>query len=68
MKYAIASTLVFLSLGVCGAEARLELRHREAKGIGYDKGYTTIDYLFLHQWKKPEFLFNLLGIYAILDI
>lgn len=43
------------------AESKLELRHREAKGIGYNKGYTSVDYLFLHQWGKPELLFNLRG-------
>jgi len=61
MKYTLVSTLVFLSVGIHAAESKLELRHREAKGVGYDKGYTTVDYLFLHQWRKPEFLFNLRG-------
>lgn len=61
MKHTLVSTLAFLSLGVHAAESKLELRHREAKGVGYDKGYTSVDYLFLHQWEKPEFLFNLRG-------
>lgn len=61
MKRNIASTLILLTLGLNAAESKLELRHREANGVGYNKGYSTVDYLFSHQWEKPEFLFNLRG-------
>ncbi len=39
----------------------LDIRHRDPKGVGYETGYTTIDYFLTHRFGKPQFLFNVRG-------
>lgn len=58
MRTQIATTLILATSFAFAAESRLEVRHREKNGVGYEEGYTSFDYLFTHDWDKPQFLLN----------
>lgn len=61
MKHLLTSSLLLTSLTLFSAESQLDLRYRTPKGVGYDKGYASIDYFLCHQWGNPELLFNARG-------
>ncbi len=58
-KY-IISSLVLLGCSLHAVESRIEIRHREAGGVGYNTGYTSLDY-FLMTESSVEFLLDLRG-------
>ena len=60
MNKTIISSLILLGCSLHAVESRLELRHREAGGVGYSTGYTSLDY-FLMTEGKTEFLLDLRG-------
>lgn len=61
MKRSIIATLTLLSCSLQATISTLQMRHRESGGIGYSKGYTSVDYFLTTQGDKTEFLFNLRG-------
>lgn len=58
-KY-IVSSLVLLGCSLHAVESRIEIRNREAAGVGYSSGYTSLDY-FLMSEGSVEFLLDLRG-------
>ncbi len=46
---------------LCAAESKLQVRHRESGGIGYNKGYSTVDYTVSHIGELSQFLLNARG-------
>lgn len=58
-KY-IASSLIFLCCSLQAIESKLEIRNREAGGVGYNTGYSSLDY-FLMTDGDIEFLLDLRG-------
>lgn len=61
MKKPILATLALLSLSLNATESRLDIRYRDPKGVGYDTGYATADYLLTQQFDASELLFNARG-------
>lgn len=61
MKTYRAFALVFFTLALDAVESQLEFRHRDPGGVGYNHGYSTIDYLLTHRWEKTELLANVRG-------
>ncbi|HEX2578900.1 MAG TPA: inverse autotransporter beta domain-containing protein, partial [Rhabdochlamydiaceae bacterium] len=57
MKKHIVSSLMLLSCSLSAVESRIEIRHREAGGVGYSTGYTSLDY-FLMTHHDVEFLLD----------
>lgn len=60
MNKNIIASLVLLGCTLHAAESRIEVRHREAGGVGYSTGYTSLDY-FLMGGNDVEFLLDLRG-------
>ena len=60
MKKHIISSLILLGCSLHAVESRIELRHREAGGVGYSTGYTSLDY-FLMAGENVELLFDIRG-------
>lgn len=58
-KYIVLS-LVLLSCSLHAVESKIVIRNREAAGVGYSKGYTSLDY-FLMSEGPVEFLLDLRG-------
>lgn len=57
-------SLSFLALITCtlyASESKLQIRHRESGGIGYNQGYSTVDYTISHIGELSQFLFNARG-------
>lgn len=44
-----------------GFESVIKFKHTEGKGIGFNQGYSTIDYLGMQNWNHIETLVNLRG-------
>ncbi len=42
-------------------ESVIQLKDTEGKGVGFDEGYTSLQYLAMRNWHRAEFLFNLRG-------
>ncbi len=62
MKTTLLTTLLLLTSTVCaGTHSAMTVRHRESQGVGYNQGYSTLDYYLTSQHDKLEFLFNLRG-------
>lgn len=62
MKTTVLTTLVLLTSTVCASmHSTLTFRHRESQGVGYNQGYSTVDYYLTSQHDKLEFLLNLRG-------
>ncbi|HEY5235304.1 MAG TPA: inverse autotransporter beta domain-containing protein, partial [Rhabdochlamydiaceae bacterium] len=58
-KY-IVSSLMLLGCSLHAVESRIEIRNREAAGVGYNTGYTSLDY-FLMTEGSVEVLLDLRG-------
>ncbi|CAM0117047.1 inverse autotransporter beta domain-containing protein [Rhabdochlamydiaceae symbiont of Dictyostelium giganteum] len=43
----------------CSSSSTLSMRHRESEGVGYDTGYSTLDYLFSYDKEPLTTLCNL---------
>jgi len=61
MKTSIIASLILLGSSLYAVESRLEMRHREAGGVGYSTGYTSLDYFLMTQGETVEFLLDLRG-------
>ncbi len=62
MKTTLLTSLALLTSTACAdIHSALTLRHRESQGVGYNQGYSTLDYYLTSQHNKCEFLFNLRG-------
>ena len=61
MKRYLITTLVLTGLSLHAFDAKLEFRHREAQGVGYNQGYSTIEFIGNRNWNKLELLINLRG-------
>ncbi len=61
MKKSIISSLLLLGCSLHAVESRIELRHREAGGVGYSTGYTSFDYFLMGEGESAEFLLDLRG-------
>ncbi|MGH2611540.1 MAG: hypothetical protein ACRDFB_00655 [Rhabdochlamydiaceae bacterium] len=62
MKTILLTTLSLMTSAVyADTHSALTLRHRESQGVGYNQGYSTLDYYLTSQHDKLEFLFNLRG-------
>ena len=61
MKTSLLTALTLISSTLLATESTLQLRHRESGGVGYSKGYTSLDYLLTAQGGKAEFLLDLRG-------
>ncbi len=59
-KY-IISSLILLSCTLHAIESKIEVRHREAGGVGYSTGYTSLDYFLMAHREGTEFLLDLRG-------
>ncbi|MGR3973358.1 MAG: inverse autotransporter beta domain-containing protein [Candidatus Rhabdochlamydia sp.] len=60
MKLLYIMTPLFLCASLYPTvSSNLSLRHRESEGIGYDTGYSTLDYLFSYQQGQTSSLCNL---------
>ncbi len=55
----LITTILMTSL--CAVDSELSLRHRESQSVGYNQGYSTLDYSLTCEQAKYEFLFNLRG-------
>lgn len=60
MNKTIVSSLILLGCSLHAVESRIEIRHREAGGVGYNTGYSSLDY-FLMTEGNVEFLLDLRG-------
>jgi hypothetical protein len=60
MNKTIVSSLILLGCSLHAVESRIEIRHREAGGVGYNTGYSSLDY-FLMTEGNAEFLLDLRG-------
>lgn len=62
MKTTLITTLVLLTSTACAtSHSALTMRHRESNGVGYNQGYSTLDYYLTSQWDRLEMLLNLRG-------
>jgi hypothetical protein len=50
-----------LGCSLSAIESRIEMRHREAAGVGYSTGYTSLDYFLMGEGESAEFLLDLRG-------
>jgi|GEM_PF-1641414 len=57
MNKHIVSSLMLVSCSLYAVESRVEIRHREAAGVGYSMGYSSLDY-FLMTEHDVEFLLD----------
>jgi hypothetical protein len=53
--------LTLFTAALQATESTLQFRHRESSGVGYSKGYTSLDYLLTAQGGDAEFLLDLRG-------
>jgi hypothetical protein len=60
MKKYIISSLILLGCSLHAVESRIEIRNREDGGVGYNMGYTSLDY-FLMAGENVEYLLDLRG-------
>jgi len=60
MNKTIVSSLVLLGCSLHAVEQRIEIRNREAAGVGYSTGYSSLDY-YLMTDGPVEFLLDLRG-------
>src|SRR3569832_107575 len=62
MKTTLLTTCVLLTSIACAdVHSALTMRHRESQGVGYNQGYSTLDYYLTGQYSRSELLFNLRG-------
>lgn len=62
MKTTLLTTCVLLTSIACAdTHSALTVRHRESHGVGYNQGYSTLDYYLTSQYNRSEFLLNLRG-------
>jgi hypothetical protein len=61
MKKSIITSLILLGSSLHAVESRIEVRHREAGGVGYNTGYTSLDYFLMTEGENMEFLLDLRG-------
>jgi hypothetical protein len=62
MKTTLLTALLLLTSTACAEmHSAMTVRHRESNGVGYNQGYSTLDYYLTSQYDKLEFLFNLRG-------
>ncbi|MBS0648858.1 MAG: inverse autotransporter beta domain-containing protein [Verrucomicrobia bacterium] len=61
MKKSIITSLILLGSNLQAIESKLEVRHREAGGVGYNTGYTSLDYFLMTEGQNMEFLLDLRG-------
>lgn len=61
MKTSIIASLILLGSSLHAIESRLEMRHREAGGVGYSTGYTSLDYFLMTEGETVEVLLDLRG-------
>lgn len=59
-KY-LFSILVLTAISLEAFDSKLEFRHRESEGVGYNQGYSTIEFIGNSNWDKLEFLTNVRG-------
>lgn len=61
MKTSTIASLILLGSSLHAIESRLEIRHREAGGVGYSTGYSSLDYFLMTEGQSMEFLLDLRG-------
>jgi hypothetical protein len=55
------TTTLLLTSALFATQSTLQLRHRESGGVGYSKGYSSLDYLLTAQGGPAQFLLDLRG-------
>ncbi len=61
MNRYLISILILTGISLEAFDSKLEFRHRESEGVGYNQGYSTIEFIGNTNWDKLEFLTNLRG-------
>ncbi len=62
MKVKLLTSLVLLTTTLAAeTHSAMTIRHRESNGVGYNQGYSTLDYYLTSQFDDLEFLFNVRG-------
>lgn len=61
MKDKILTSIILLTSTLSAATSELAIRHRESQGVGYNQGYSSVDYFLSAQGEKDQFFFDLRG-------
>ncbi|MFS8563224.1 MAG: inverse autotransporter beta domain-containing protein [Rhabdochlamydiaceae bacterium] len=61
MKKYLLATLALTGFTLHAFEGSLDFRHIESGGVGYNQGYSTIEFIGNQNWDKFELLLNLRG-------
>ncbi len=61
MKTLFLTAIVLFTSTANATHSALTFKHRESQGVGYNQGYSTLDYYLTSTHDKMEFLFNLRG-------
>lgn len=59
MKNSIFLSLILLCSQIYSTDGQIILRHRESKGIGYHKGYSSLAYFLIYPQPQFDFLLDL---------
>ncbi len=61
MKKYLIATLVLTGFTLHAFDTTLEFRHIESGGVGYNQGYSTIEFIGNQNWNKCELLLDIRG-------
>lgn len=61
MKLLLLFALTLFSINVYPFYSQLRVKHTEGKGIGFNQGYSSLDYLGMGNWSRVETLINVRG-------
>lgn len=61
MKKYLIATLVLTGFTLHAFEGSIDFRHIESGGVGYNQGYSTLEFIGNQNWDKFELLLNLRG-------
>lgn len=61
MKHYLIATLVLTGFTLHAFDSSLEFRHRESEGVGYNQGYSTVEFIGNQNWKRFELLLDVRG-------
>jgi hypothetical protein len=61
MKHYLIAALVLTGFTLHAFDSTIEFRHRESEGVGYNQGYSTIEFIGNQNWEKCELLLDVRG-------